>query len=268
MGHLLNGAEKKQNHHIVIRFLSLGLFLVAWHLAARAGWLQLPTPLETLKVLIRLIVSGDPYYRRTVQELTLSSLQVVMEGALAGCILAIPLGLAMGWWRSAEAALNTLIEIFRPIPPLAWIPVAYLLFAALPSPTIYVQIFVVFVGVFFPVLVNTVAGVKGVQPVHLDAARTCGAKPVEIIFKVVVPSALPLVVTGIRVGLGVGWMCIVAAEFVGGRMGIGYYIWSAYNLGGRNAEILSGIVAIGAVGYILNQGMLWLERRLMPWRFL
>lgn len=235
---------------------------------ARVNLFQIPDPLETLKVFIKLISVGDPYYKRTLQEFALASLWVVIEGAFVACTLAIPLGLLMGWRRSTEVALNTLIEIFRPIPPLAWIPVAYLLFAALPSPTIYVQIFVVFVGVFFPVLINTIAGVKGTQTVYVDVARTCGARPLEILIKVMIPSALPFILTGIRVGLGTGWMCIVAAEFVGGKMGIGYYIWSAYNLGGRNAEIISGIIAIGIVGYSLNEGLLWLERRLIPWRFL
>jgi len=163
--------------------------------------------------------------------------------------------------------MNTILEILRPIPPLAWIPLGYILLSFVETPSAYVQLLVVFVGAFFPILVNTVQGVKEINKNLIDAAKSCGASDKDIFFRVIIPASVPSVITGLRIGLGVGWMCIVAAEFVGGRSGIGFYIWSAYSLGGRGPEIIAGMAAIGAVSYLLNKSVLIIEKRLTPWRY-
>lgn len=252
----------------VVPGLAGGLtFIIIWHLAAATGLVGLPTPGEALAVLAALVVKGDPLYGWTLQQFTWASLQIVLKGWAASTAVAVPLGLAMGFSPRLERVAGGFLELMRPLPPVAWIPLAYLIFAAFPGPTAWVQTFVVFVGAFFPTLVTTTEAVKGVDPLYIEAARTFGASPRQVLSKVVIPAVLPSVITGTRIGLGVGWMCIVAAEFVGGRKGIGFYIWSVYNVGGRAPEIVAGMVAIGVVGYLANRGLLWVEKRLSPWRW-
>ncbi|KUO51702.1 MAG: hypothetical protein APF76_15060 [Desulfitibacter sp. BRH_c19] len=262
-----HGREKYKNNNSIISMSSLIIFFLVWYFLAHNNLVNLPGPVQTMKVFFVLITTGDQLYNKSIQELTLSSLKVVLQGVSLSFILGFSLGMIMGYFKTFELFINTIIEMLRPIPPLAWIPLGYILFAFTDKPSTYVQLLVVFVGAFFPVLVNTVMGVKQIDRILLDAARSCGAKKKDIIFRVIFPAVLPSVITGLRIGLGVGWMCIVAAEFVGGRSGIGYYIWSVYSIGGRSAEIISGMIAIGVVSYFLNKSVLVLEKRLTPWRY-
>ena len=250
----------------LLRPLSVLVVLLGWQLVVGLHLLELPTPLETLKVFISLLVNGDPLYNKTLPEIIWSSLLIVIEASFLSILVAVPLGVVMGsvkWFRQFSDAI---LEMLRPIPPLAWIPLAYVIFANAARPTEYVQIFVVFVGAFFPVLLDTVHGISMVNRIYLEAARTMGASGRQILTRVMLPAALPSIFNGIRVGFGVGWMCIVAAEFVGGKMGIGYYIWSSYSVGGREAEIVCGVIAIGLVGSAINRLILFAEKRLVPWR--
>lgn len=251
---------------IFLRVMSVGSVLLIWQFLVSARWLELPSPLETARVFLALMVNGDVLYGKTLPVIVWASLQVVIKACLLSFIIAIPIGVLMGsvdWFRQYADAI---LEMLRPIPPLAWIPLAYVIFARADSPTEYVQIFVVFVGAFFPVLLDTVHGISLVNRIHIEAARTMGAPGRQILLQVMLPGALPSIFNGIRVGFGVGWMCIVAAEFVGGRLGIGYYIWSSYSVGGREAEIISGVIAIGLVGTTINKAVRFMEKRLVPWR--
>lgn len=249
-----------------LKFLSLVTLLVIWHLTAVLNILELPTPVQTLKVFVRLTVYGDSLYDKTLPEIVGSSLMIVIKACLLSFVAAVPVGVLMGSVSWVRKYSESILEMIRPIPPLAWIPLSYVIFANTDRPTEYVQIFVVFIGSFFPVLLDTIHGISMVSPIYLEAARTMGAPRSQILLRVVVPGALPSIFNGIRVGFGVGWMCIVAAEFVGGKMGIGYYIWSSYSIGGRTAEIISGMIAIGLVGSIISRIVLLLEKRLVPWR--
>jgi len=248
------------------KLLSLATLLISWHFMAVFKVLELPTPIQTLKVFVDLVIYGDPLYRKTLLEIVGSSLIIVIKACLLSFMVAVPLGVFMGSVAGVRKYFESILEMIRPIPPLAWIPLSYVLFASVDRPTEFVQIFVVFVGAFFPVLLDTIHGISMVKPIYLEAARTMGASRSQILLRVVVPGALPSIFNGIRVGFGVGWMCIVAAEFVGGKLGIGYYIWSSYSVGGRTAEIISGMVAIGLVGSIIGRLVVWLEKRLVPWR--
>ncbi|KUK05261.1 ABC transporter permease [Methermicoccus shengliensis] len=273
----LGGAHRSR----VLRTASLVLFLALWELLG-VFVRELPTPLETGTTFVQLITVGEPILGRTLQEHTLASILVVLKGSLIGFALAIPLGVLMGWSRIAGDVLEQITELFRPIPPLAWIPLAFVLFRGLKdagwfqvlmellgtqmSVTSMVQIFVVFVGAFFPLLLNTIQGVKSVDRIYIEVARVAGATQMQIIRKVVLPAALPSIITGARVGLGVGWMCVVAAEMIGGSSsGVGLFIWNMYSIGGSSAAIVCGMIAIGMVGYAMNEGILALERRLIKW---
>lgn len=249
----------------LLKGLSAVTVLVVWQAVSVLQLLELPTPLQTLRVFISLIVQGDPLYEMTLQSIVWASLVIVIKACLLSFVVAVPLGILMGavaWVREYSEAL---LEMLRPVPPLAWIPLGYVVFANTTSPTVYVQIFVVFIGAFFPVLLNTVHGINMVNPIYIDAARTMGASRRQMLTRVMFPGALPSIFNGMRVGFGVGWMCIVAAEFVGGKMGIGYYIWSSYSVGGRTAEIICGVIAIGIIGTAINQLVLFLEKRFVPW---
>ncbi len=259
------GLFKRFNDKL-LRIMSAVTILIIWQLTASLQLLELPSPITTLGVFIDLIISGDPLYNRTLPEIVWASLQIVIRACAVSIIVAVSLGILMGAVQPLRKYLEAILELLRPIPPLAWIPLAYVIFANTGSPTEYVQVFVVFVGAFFPILLNTIHGISMINRIYLEAARTMGASPRQILRQVMLPAALPSIFNGIRVGFGVGWMSIVAAEFVGGKLGIGYYIWSSYSVGGRTAEIISGMVAIGIVGSLINKVILLTEKRLVPWR--
>ncbi|MBU7008011.1 ABC transporter permease [Phosphitispora fastidiosa] len=250
----------------VLRLLSAATIIIVWQLTASLQLLELPSPITTLRVFIDLIISGDPLYNRTLPGIVWASLQIVIKACAVSIVVAVSLGVLMGAVQPLRKYFEAILEMLRPIPPLAWIPLAYVMFANTGSPTEYVQIFVVFVGAFFPILLNTIHGISMINRIHLEAARTMGASPRQVLLQVMLPASLPSIFNGIRVGFGVGWMSIVAAEFVGGKLGIGYYIWSSYSVGGRTAEIISGMAAIGIVGSLINKAILLTEKRLVPWR--
>lgn len=261
-----NQRSKRRVIDYLPKLLSLVTVVLGWQLVAGFHLLELPTPLETARTFVILLAEGDPLYNKTMPEIVWASLEIVIKASVLSFVLAVPLGILMGSVEWVRKYTDTVLEMLRPIPPLAWIPLAYVLFANASRPTEFVQIFVVFVGAFFPVLLDTVHGISLVNSIHIEAARTMGASKRQILLQVMLPGALPSIFNGIRVGFGVGWMCIVAAEFVGGKMGIGYYIWSSYSVGGRTAEIISGMIAIGIVGSVINRLVLYLEKRLVPWR--
>ncbi len=250
----------------IFRVLSAASVLLAWQAVAGLNLVDLPSPGKTFRVFINLLVNGDPLYNKTLSQIVWASLLIVIKACVLSFMAAIPMGILMGSVEKLRKYFDSIIEMIRPIPPLAWIPLSYVIFANTGSPTEYVQVFVVFVGAFFPVLLNTIHGIGMVNRIHLEAARTMGASPGQVLLRVMLPGALPAIFSGIRVGFGVGWMCIVAAEFVGGKLGIGYYIWSSYSVGGRTAEIISGMIAIGIVGSFINRVILLAEKRLIPWR--
>jgi len=241
-------------------------FLILWQVVAIFKLLSIPTPIETFQTFLRLIFDGEPVLGKTLQEHALASLTRVLESALISFVIAIPMGITIGWYRRFDYFASTLIEIFRPIPPLAWIPLTYVLFSAYGNTVLLAQIFIVALGVFFPTVLNIVTGVKSVDPILIDVAKVLGANERQILTKVVFPAIVPSMVTGMRVGLGVGWASIVAAELVGGSgTGLGYFIMTMYEVGGRLPEIISGIIMIGIIGFIMSEGILYLQRRLLRW---
>jgi ABC-type nitrate/sulfonate/bicarbonate transport system permease component len=156
--------------------------------------------------------------------------------------------------------LEPVFEMLRPIPPIAWIPLAILWFGISDQQ----NHFIIFLGIFFPLLINTITGVKNVEPNIVRAARCLGASDLDVLAKVVFRAALPQIVTGVRVGLGVGWMALVAAELVGATSGLGWMISDARSML-RTDIILVGMIAIGIAGLLIDQGLRWLAKRLLPW---
>ncbi|CAB3646408.1 ABC transporter permease [Trinickia soli] len=174
--------------------------------------------------------------------------------------IAIPIGIAMSWWALVEEQLDPVLEILRPVPPLAWIPLSILWFGIGNTQ----NEFIIFLGIFFPILLNTITGVKGIEPNLVRAARCLGAPEWKILWRVVLRAALPQIMTGVRIGLGVGWMALVAAELVGATSGLGFMINDARTVL-RTDYILVGMATIGLVGLLIDTTIRLSMRKLLPW---
>ncbi len=186
----------------------------------------------------------------------------MLAGFLAAAVMGVPLGLLMGLYPGLYRGTRSLIEPLRFIPPLAWIPIALV---TLTGFTRYV--FIIWLGAFFPIFVATLVGVPRVEILHKNVALVHGASRSWIVRKVVIPSILPDILGGMRVGLGVGWMCIVAAEMIGGEsVGLGKLILKYAEML-RMAEIVVGMIIIGLCGLLMNEVLLVIERRLFRWRW-
>jgi NitT/TauT family transport system permease protein len=232
-------------------------FLALWHLlAVGIASPYFPTPVAVARAGVAAFVERD-FLGFTIQQHIVSSLVRITLGFWLAALLAVPLGLASGWLRSVEHLTGPVVELLRPIPPLAWIPFATYFFGDW-----FDAVFIVFLAAFFPIFLSTIAGVKAIDPLLIDAARTLGAKRLQLFLKVVVPAALGHIVTGMRIGLGVGWMCIMAAEMVGVKGGgLGVSIWSMGEIG-RFDAVFAGMAIIGLVGLVLTGTMGWVERQM------
>ena len=238
--------------------------LVIWHLLCEvfppSVYLKGAGPIGVANSLVRLILVGD-VEGYTLLDHVSASLVRVFVGFGAACAMGIPLGLAFGLWSSFYDALKPIVEPLRFIPPIAWIPLAIILLTGLAQ-----YAFIVWLGAFFPILLGTVAGVRRVDPSLIDVARSFGASNRQVIYKVVIPGALPEMVAGMRIGLGIGWMCIVAAEMLGGKpVGLGRLILRYAKLLDPSTTI-AGMLVIGLIGLSMNEAFLKLEKRLFGWR--
>ncbi|WML67999.1 MAG: sulfonate transport system permease protein [Methanoregula sp. SKADARSKE-2] len=172
------------------------------------------------------------------------SLERVIAGFLAAAGLAIPLGVGMGRSEIVHDLFDSLMQLLRPIPPLAWVPLTLAWFKI----GLVSMIFIIGMGAFFPILLNTLDGVKGVKKTWIEAAQILGAKERQILSRVILPGAAPTIWTGLRVGFGIAWMCVVAAEMMPGtNSGLGYLIISSYNFG-QVPVIIAGMIVIGIIG--------------------
>lgn len=206
----------------------------------------------------------------------------VFGGYMAGLMLALPLGILMGHYKLVNRLLGSLVEILRPMPPLSWIPLLLAWFGVASLATLFgveegewyillnsikfTMLIVIFIGAFFPILLNTVHGVSGVPATLIDSARVLGASERDIFFKVLLPGAAPSIVTGMRLGLGGAWMCLVAAEMMPGSIsGIGYLITHAYTVA-RTDIVMAGMISIGIIGLLIDVTFRAVEDRCFAWK--
>jgi NitT/TauT family transport system permease protein len=185
----------------------------------------------------------------------------VLVGVLAAYIIAIPLGLMIGWKKTFSDLTFPTLEVLRPIPAPAYLPIAILL---LPWQEASVA-FIPFIDAFFPVLLNTITGVKIIDRDYFRAARCLGSSPKQIFWHVVLPGALPSISSGCAIGMGIGWMGAVVGEMITGKWGLGYRIWESYILI-RYPLIVDGMIAIGILGFASSVLIRYLTIRLIPWR--
>lgn len=222
----------------------------------------LPSPWETVVSIKTLSVAGLPQGYKLVTHIS-ESLYRVLYGFFLALTVAIPLGIMMGWSRVLREMVTPLVEIIRPIPPLAWIPLAIFWFGiGLKS-----SVFIIFLGAFFPILLSTVSGVLSVDTLLIEAARTLGARRRDIYLKILIPGATPAIYTGARIGMGIAWMTLIAAEFTGVKSGygLGYMIMVARDIQ-RPDHIVAGMIIIGLIGYILDICLRGVEHAMLRWR--
>jgi len=243
------------------RWTTMVVLFLVWEWAARI-WLPksqpdlvtlMPAPSAVLAAGQELLASGDLLHHLWAslkRELT----------AFSFALVALPLGIAMGWWPRVNRQLDPVIEILRPIPPIAWIPLS-LLWLGIGNAQ---NQFIIFLGIFFPLLLNTIQGVKNIEPNLVRAARCLGAGELQLLRRVVLPASLPMILTGMRVGFGVGWMALVAAELVGASSGLGFLINDARSVL-RTDIVILGMLTIGFVGLFIDLLIRRIAKGLLPW---
>ena len=231
---------------------------VWWAVVRWAGSAIFPTPWQVVTGTVELIRDG------TLWEHIGASLLRVAAGFLLAVAVGVPLGLWMGWVRGAFETLNPVFQILRPISPIAWIPIAILWFGVGNASPIYL----IFISSVFPMVVQTTAGVHTIERRYLRAADNFGVSRRTLFGQVVIPAVLPQIIVGMRVGLGVAWLVVVAAEMIALRSGLGYLIIDSRNAGNRYDLVIASMIIIGLIGLMLDGGMRLLEGlKSVRWRY-
>ncbi len=250
----------------LVRIISVLGFLLLWEILASLTAITnvLPTPIDVFLAFKELLFSTGPVGVEWAGELlghSLISLARVLIGFSIAAFLGVFLGIVMGWWRTARYLIEPVTEVLRPIPPLAWIPLAMLWFGLGFKPAV----FLICLGAFFPILVNTTFGIDSTSKMLVDVAKTLGAKQRHLLCKVAIPSATPSIMSGLKIGLGVGWMCLVAAELTGTNSGLGFMIMYYYSTM-EPAKTMTGMIMIGLIGILIAFGLRKYEKRLLLWQ--
>jgi NitT/TauT family transport system permease protein len=237
----------------------LALLVAAWWVAVVATQSAIfPAPWQVVSGTVELIRDG------TLWEHIGASLFRVGTGFLLAVVVAVPLGLWMGWVRGAFTTLNPIFQMLRPISPIAWIPIAILWFGVGNASPIYL----IFISSVFPMIVQTTVGVHTIERRYLRAAQNFGGSRYRLFRQVVIPAVLPQIIVGMRIGLGVAWLVVVAAEMIALRSGLGYLIIDARNAGNRYDLVIAGMVIIGLIGLLLDGVMRLLEGlKWVRWRY-
>ena len=238
--------------------IGIGIFLALWQLgsALRLPMLKyVPTPLEVVMQFVT-VVQTPQYWRSWYV-----SGQRVFLGYAIGVGLGVPLGLAMGMSRAFHGMSFPLLEVLRPIPPLAWVPLSILFWPTMEQTIVSI----IFLGAFFTVVLNVLGGVEAIDVNYRRAALSMGARPWHLFWRIVLPATAPSIVTGMAVGMGLTWEIVVAAEMIASiQAGLGFMMWQAY-VGGNIALIIVSMASIGLAG-LMSSGLIWmLGRWLTPW---
>ena len=235
----------------------IGLLLV-WEIAARAGAIDtrfFPAPSSVLALLIEMLKSGE------LMTHTLTSLQRLALGTVIGGIPALVLGIVMGLNRTIRALVDPIIAATYPIPKSSILPLALLIFGLGESS----KIFMVAIGVFFPVAINATTGVLEINKIYLDVGRNYKADRWSMFWTIALPGALPVIMTGFKLGIGIGLILIAVAEMVGAKSGLGYLIWSAWSTFAVE-QMYVGLFVIAIIGFLITLGLNELERVIIPWK--
>jgi len=236
---------------VVPPVIVLALVLLVWQIAASGPKANLPTPLKIWQDAKDLIV--DPWFVLGPQDIglgwrVLTSLQRVAIGFGLAAVVGVALGALVGQSVWAMRGLDPIFQVLRTVPPLAWLPISLAAFRdSAPS-----AIFVIFITAIWPVIINTAVGIRNIPQDYRNVARVLRLNPLEFFWRIMVPSAAPYIFTGLRIGIGLSWLAIVAAEMLTGGVGIGFFIWDAWN-SSRLADIVVALVYIGVIGFVLDR---------------
>jgi NitT/TauT family transport system permease protein len=248
------GRGKPRGFDALVRLRPLALIavlLVAWQIAVhRRSDHLLPDPLQVTRGFFELLKHG------LLLKYVVASLFRVTWGFSLAFIIGIPAGLAIGWNRRAEMALNPLIQILRPISPLAWIPIAILWFGV----GDIAAIFLIFLASLLPLTLTAISAVEGVPSMYLNAARNFGLSRIQMIYLVLCPAILPRLIIGLRITMGIAWTVVVAAEMIAVNSGLGFLIVDARNAGNRYDLVVAAMITIGLIGLAIDTGMRSIER--------
>lgn len=265
-------SEKRAGKRFTLRWpfsrqitLSAGTLLVLlaiWWAVAAQQWVSplfLPPPSQVLTKLVS-IAGPQGFMDATLWQHLAASLGRILVALLAAVIIGIPVGIAMGLSPTVRGILDPLIELYRPVPPLAYLPLMVIWFGIGETS----KILLIYLAIFAPVAMSALAGVKSAQQVRIRAAQSLGASRVQVLWFVILPGALPEILTGLRIGLGVGWSTLVAAELIAATRGLGFMVQSAGEFLATDV-VLAGIAVIAVIAFSLELGLRALQRRLTPW---
>ena len=230
-------------------------FFIVWQLLKAVGLLALiPGPVQVAAGIPR-EMAQDNYWLSWV-----ASSRRVFLGFFTAAVLAVGLGVALGMSRKLRDTGFPILEILRPIPPLAWLPLAILFWPA-PEMT---MVFLTFLGAFFPIFINVLSGIDNIDMRYVQAARSLGSNNRTLIWRVLVPGVHPSMFTGLSIAIGITWEVVIAAEMASGQNGLGYLTWNAY-MSQSMVGIMVGMLSIGVAGMVSSGVMGWIGNRAMPW---
>ena len=237
--------------------------LLGWHLAVKAGMTQLiPSPADVAEYMVDFAAGGiwDDAFSATLHIHLFASMTRVYGGFALAALVAVPLGLLIGRNEQVRALLDPFLQLMRPIPVTAWLPLSMILFGLGPRSAF----FLVFLGAFYPILLNTVFGVRSVEKRLFEAASMLGCSGTAQFFRVVLPASLPSIFTGLRLGLGLAWFVIVVGEMTGVPQGLGAVIMDGRTLS-RTELVICGMIVIGIAGFISDRIVVAIMNRLLRW---
>ncbi|HDC4322949.1 taurine ABC transporter permease TauC [Aeromonas hydrophila] len=245
-----------------VSLLTLCALLALWWLVARLGLISplfLPPPAQVLQQFATL-AGPQGFMDATLWQHLAASLQRILIALIAAAFFGVTVGIAMGLSTTLRGMLDPLIELYRPVPPLAYLPLMVIWFGIGETS----KVLLIYLAIFAPVAMATLAGVQGARQVRLRAARALGANRWQVLWYVIVPGALPDILTGLRIGLGVGWSTLVAAELIAATRGVGFMVQAAGEFLATDV-VLAGILVIALIAFTLELGLRALQRRLTPW---
>ena len=251
-------AEPKKWERLFWPILATALLLALWHFSVRwSGTKIFPSPLDVERGMAELI------HKHVLWADIVDSLRRVAIGFGAAVVLGVPIGLTLGWYPAADH-VNPTMQLLRPISPIAWIPVAIIFFGVGDN----AAIFLIFLGAYFPIVVACINGVANVPSVYRRAGRNFGLTPAQLLTRVIFPAALPQIIIGLRIALGIAWLVVVAAEMIAVDSGLGYLIIDSRNSGKRYDLVVAAMLLIGVIGLILDLAFRRLEKiKSVRWGF-
>ncbi|HEY3405294.1 MAG TPA: nitrate ABC transporter permease [Ohtaekwangia sp.] len=244
---------------LAFNILGFSVLIGLWYVISLITKGELPTPLATFVVFWELI--KDPFYDygpndKGIALQLLSSLIRVFSGFFMGALVAIPIGILMGASTFCKKMFYPIVQVLKPVSPLAWFPIGLVAFQSASSATV----FIIFITSLWPTLINTSFGVASLPDDHKNVAKAFGFSKWKYLTKVLLPYSLPHIITGLRLSVGVAWLVIVAGEMLSGGIGIGFFVWDSWNALSLE-RVISAILIIGLVGLILDRGFSWVEKK-------